>query len=96
MSEAKTDWEAIELACRAGTLSVREIAKQHGVMHGAINKRARVRKWSSDLSAKVRKAVSTQLVSTEVSTTAPAAERAAVEAATATVVQLVREHRREI
>jgi len=44
----------------------------------------------------VRKAVSTQLVSTEVSTTGPATERAAVEAAAATVVSLVREHRRDI
>ncbi len=96
MTKAATDWEAIELAYRAGVLSIREIAKQHGVTHGAVRKRAQVREWTRDLSAKVRKAVSTQLVSAEVSTVAPATERAAVEAAAATVVTLVREHRRDI
>lgn len=96
VTPAATDWEAIELAYRAGVLSIREIAKQHGVTHGAARKRAQVREWTRDLSAKVRKAVSTQLVSAEVSTVAPATERAAMEAAAATVVQLVREHRRAI
>jgi hypothetical protein len=90
------DWEAVELAYRAGVLSVREIAKQHGITHGAVRKRALRDKWGRDLSAKVRKAVSTQLVSTEVSTIGPATERAAIDAAAATVVALVREHRRDI
>lgn len=96
MTAVAADWEAIELAYRAGALSVREIAKQHGVTHGAVQKRAKRDGWTRDLSAKVRKAVATQLVATPVATVSPATERQAVEAAAATVVQLVREHRRDI
>ncbi len=96
MTPAETDWEAIELAHRAGVLSVREIAKQHGITHGAVQKRAKAVGWSRDLSAKVRKAVATQLVATEVATVSPATERVAVEAGAATLVSLVREHRRDI
>jgi hypothetical protein len=44
----------------------------------------------------VRKAVATQLVASEVATVAPATERQAVEAATAQVVSLVRERRRDV
>jgi DNA-binding Lrp family transcriptional regulator len=35
------DWEAIEREYRAGQLSVREIARQQGLSHTAINKRAK-------------------------------------------------------
>lgn len=91
-----TDWEAIELAYRAGVLSVPEIAKQHGITHSAVQKRAKAKGWSRDLSAKVRKAVATQLVATKVATVSPATERAAIESAGATVVQRFREHRRDI
>lgn len=33
---AKPDWEAIETAYRAGVMSLREIASQHGISEGAI------------------------------------------------------------
>lgn len=48
------------------------------------------------LSAKVRQAVATELVASEVATVSPATECAAVEAAASLVVSLVREHRRDI
>ncbi|EFM4225777.1 hypothetical protein IGC89_000205 [Escherichia coli] len=35
---AKPDWEAIETAYRAGVMSLREIASQHGISEGAIRK----------------------------------------------------------
>lgn len=38
---AKPDWEAIETAYRAGVMSLREIASQHGISEGAIRKRAK-------------------------------------------------------
>lgn len=51
---ATPDWEAIESACRAGLMSIREIASQHGITHGAINKRAKRDGWERDLKAKVK------------------------------------------
>lgn len=32
---SKPDWEAIETAYRAGVMSLREIASQHGISEGA-------------------------------------------------------------
>lgn len=92
----KTDWEAIERMYRAGVLSVREIATQHGISHTAINKHASASGWTRDLTAKVRQEVSTALVSSEVSTATRARERDIVKEAAATVVHLVREHRKDI
>ncbi|MFV7280539.1 hypothetical protein ACNPG5_06300 [Citrobacter cronae] len=51
---ATPDWEAIESAYRAGVLSLREIASQHGISEGAIRKRAKRDDWSRDISAKVK------------------------------------------
>lgn len=51
---AKPDWEAIESAYRAGVMSLREIASQHGISEGAIRKRAKRDDWSRDLNAKVK------------------------------------------
>ncbi|PHM75113.1 phage protein [Xenorhabdus kozodoii] len=51
---AKPDWEAIESAYRAGLMSLREIASQHGISEGAIRKRAKRDEWTRDLAAKVK------------------------------------------
>lgn len=48
------DWERIEVDYRAGVKTLREIAAEHGLAHGAINKRAKRDGWDRDLSAKVR------------------------------------------
>ena len=63
-SEGKSapDWEAIEREYRAGQLSVREIARQHGLTEGAIRKRAKADEWSRPLADKVREAVREKLV----------------------------------
>ncbi len=50
----KPDWEAIETAYRAGVMSLREIASQHGISEGAIRKRAKRDDWSRDLNAKIQ------------------------------------------
>ena len=43
MSEKKApDWERIELDYRAGMKTLRQIADEHGLTHGAINKRANI------------------------------------------------------
>ncbi|WP_318367681.1 hypothetical protein [Enterobacter sp.] len=53
---AKLDWEAIESAYRAGSLSVRAIGEKHGVNHATILKRANKEGWQRDLTEKVRTA----------------------------------------
>lgn len=88
-----TDWEAIEREYRAGQLSVSEIARQHGVSHTAINKRAKAQGWTRNLASKVRQVVSERLVSDEVSS---ANARETVEMAAARAVEVVRSHRRAL
>lgn len=105
-TKTKTDWEAIERSYRAGVLSIREIAKQSGVTDGAIRKKAKgdiakgVAAWERDLTDKVAAKVRNDLVRTQVRTLhaqdAVRTEREIVESAAATVVQVVREHRRDI
>jgi transposase-like protein len=96
----KADWEAIEKQYRAGVLSLREIARQHGVTDAAIRKRAKVNAWERDLTAKVQEKVRLELVRTEVRTPNTReqvrTEREIVDSAAATVVQVVREHRKDI
>ena len=48
--KAQPDWERIELDYRAGIKTLRQIADEHGITHGAINKRARRNGWERDLS----------------------------------------------
>ena len=88
-----TDWEAIEREYRAGQLSVREIARLHGVSHTAINKKAKAQSWTQNLAQRVREEVSTRLVSDEVSS---ANAREAIDAAAARAVDVIRSHRRGI
>lgn len=95
-SAKRTDWEPIERDYRAGVLSIREVAKAHGVSDTAIRKRARAEGWMRDLSSKVADQVRSELVRTEVRTSHPQTEREIVEVAAATVVQVVRSHRKRI
>ena len=90
------DWEAIEGMYRAGLLSVREIARSHGISHVAILKRAKAEGWKRDLTEKVRQEVTTGLVTTEVTTGNKVTERQMVEAAATQIITLVREHRGQI
>ena len=97
---AKPDWEAIESAYRAGLLSLREIASQHGISEGAIRKRAKRDKWSRDLSAKVkersddlvRKAEVRKKVRSETTLT----ERVLIEATAEVIANVRMEHRGDI
>lgn len=63
--KATPDWEFIETAYRAGVLSLRQVATQHGISDTAIRKRAKRDGWTRDLSAKVR-AKADDLVRSEV------------------------------
>lgn len=97
---AKPDWEAIESAYRAGLLSLREIASQHGISEGAIRKRAKRDDWSRDLNAKVkeraddlvRKAEVRKQVRTETTLT----ERVLIDATAEVIANVRMEHRGDI
>jgi len=97
---AKPDWEAIESAYRAGLMSIREIASQHGITHGAINKRAKKDGWERDLKAKIKaKAdalVSKREVSSKVSTETATNERILIEANAEVIANVRMEHRGDI
>lgn len=62
------DWEVIEREYRAGQLSIRELARQHGCTDGAIRKRAKAEGWQRNLASEVRKRVREKLVRTHVRT----------------------------
>ena len=57
----KTDWEAIESAYRAGSLSIRAIADTHGTKESTIRSRASKHGWLRDLTEKVKTATKTKL-----------------------------------
>lgn len=97
---SKPDWEAIETAYRAGVMSLREIAAQHGISEGAIRKRSKRDDWSRDLAAKVKERADDLVrkaeVRKQVRTETALSERVLIEA-TAEVVAAVRmEHRGDI
>jgi len=58
----ETDWEAIEREYRGGQLSVAEIGRQFGVSHTAIQKRAKKRNWSRDLTERVKSEIAARMV----------------------------------
>ena len=68
MSTKQPDWEAIERAYRAGSLSVRAIGESQGVNHATILKRAKKEGWARDLTEQVRIATK-QKVTTSVTST---------------------------
>lgn len=68
----QADWEAIELAFRAGVLTLRQICDKHGGSPAGVLKRAKKFDWSRDLNAKIQakadELVNKLAVNTEVNT----------------------------
>ncbi|MDV5514424.1 hypothetical protein [Enterobacter hormaechei] len=97
---SKPDWEAIESAYRAGVMSLREIASQHGISDTAIRKRAKKDDWTRDLAAKIQaKAddlVRRREVRTKVRTENAASERELIEANAEVIATVRMEHRGDI
>lgn len=97
---ATPDWEAIESAYRAGVLSLREIASQHGISDTAIRKRAKKEEWTRDLAAKVKaKAddlVRKREVRAQVRTANQISERELVEATAEAIANVRMEHRGDV
>lgn len=99
-AKVKTDWEAIEKLYRAGVLSIREIARQHGITDKAIRNKAEAGQWQRDLTHKVEAKVRSVLVRSQVRSFSTAdevrTEQEIVESAAAVVVNVVRSHRSQI
>ncbi|MCC8378639.1 hypothetical protein [Xenorhabdus sp. PB30.3] len=97
---AKPDWEAIESAYRAGLLSLREIASQHGISEGAIRKRAKRDEWTRDLAAKVKSRsddmVRKEEVRNQVRNEITLSERVLIEASAEVITKVRMEHRGDI
>ena len=62
--KARADWEKVESTCRAGVLSIREIARLHRVTDTAIRKKTKELQWQRDLSGNVAQEVRSDLVRT--------------------------------
>jgi hypothetical protein len=101
MTEKKPtpDWERIERDYRAGVLSLRQLAEEHGITEGAIRKRAKRDGWERDLSGRIKaKAdalVRKAAVRSEVRTN-PATDREIVETNAQMQADVVLCHRRDI
>lgn len=97
---ATPDWEAIESAYRAGVLSLREIASQHGISDTAIRKRAKKEEWTRDLAAKVKakadELVRKREVRARVRSENQISERELVEATAEAIANVRMEHRGDI
>ncbi|WP_460061061.1 hypothetical protein [Pseudomonas sp. S2_A05] len=99
MTTKQPDWEAIERAYRAGSLSIRTIAERQGVSDTAIRKRAKALGWVRDLSDQVRKEVRSKLVRGEVRNDQGAnceLDAEIIEEAAEEGARVVRSHRRDI
>lgn len=94
------DWERIEAQYRANTLSLREIASEHGITEGAIRKKAKTEGWERDLSAKVKaKAdalVRKEQVRSEVRKEATESEKQVVEIEAQVQARIRLSHRKDI
>jgi hypothetical protein len=94
------DWERIEADYRAGVMSLREIAGQHGLTDGAIRKRAQRDQWERDLGAKIQARAETlvrkRAVREEVRALRTASDREIVEANAERIAQVRSEHRQDI
>lgn len=99
-NNVQADWERIELDYRAGIKTLRQIADEHGITHGAINKRAKRDGWERDLGVKIQaKAdalVSREAVSSQVSMDTKLRERAVIDANAQAVAEIRLAHRRDI
>jgi hypothetical protein len=95
------DWEGIEREYRTGQLSVSEISRQYLISRAAIQKRAKAKGWSRDLSQVVREEVRARLLidgtdGDQNAKVRPLAEEASIDMAARRGVKVVREHRKLI
>ncbi|AFC85906.1 hypothetical protein [Frateuria aurantia] len=95
-----TDWERIEADYRAGVLSIREIAGNHGITDTAIRKRAKAHGWERDLAEKIRAKAESKVrsaeVRTQVRTEGAISDRELIEANAEVIANVRMAHRQDI
>ena len=90
---APIDWEKIELDYRAGIKTLRQIADENGITHGAVNKRAKRDGWERDLSGRIQ-AKADALVSRKVSSASEVSEQQIVDANAKAIADIRLAHRK--
>lgn len=101
VKKAVRDWEAIEAQYRAGVLSLRAIAFQHGISQTAVHKKAKAEGWERNLADKVRVAAKEKLVREDglqsglhtPSLQSSVNDKQTIEVAAQAIVSVAREHR---
>jgi hypothetical protein len=89
------DWEIVEGAYRAGILSIRAIASQHGLDESAVRWKAKAEGWKRDQAAKVLKKAREELLRTSSPHSAPQSSiKEAEQQAVQTIVAVVRDHQK--
>lgn len=102
MAEVKKpiDWEAVEREYRAGIRSLADIGAEFGVSAPGIVKKAKVKEWERDLSAKIRaKAeakVNAALVNNRVNAEASINEKQIVETNAEMMASVIRGHHKSL
>lgn len=89
------DWEAIEREYRAGIMTLRAMAGQHGITEGTIRARAKKEDWPRDLSAKIAAQTEALLRKAELRTDY-ATERESVKAAASLQADYIFKSRKDI
>lgn len=93
---SRADWEAVERDYRAGTLSIREVAKKHGLSDTGVRKKATVQGWERNLSSRVNEQVRVALVRNTGRTANPQSEQEIIDNATDLVVGIVQGQQKRI
>ena len=86
------DWEAVGVDHRAGILSLREVARQHGVDVGYLHRKAKKNGWTRDLTARIQHEVNRKLVNATVNVS----DAVIVDSESDKLVQVQQLHRRDI
>jgi|AntDeeMinimDraft_5_1070356.scaffolds.fasta_scaffold06197_3 hypothetical protein len=87
------DWESIEHAFRAGSLSIRSIADHHGIAEGTVRKRAKKHDWQRDLTEQVQQEARRKLVRAKSAQDAVRTDAEIVEEASSEAAAVVLRHR---
>ena len=91
------DWDKIEIDYRAGLKTLRVIAEEHGITHGAIRKRAARDEWDRDLSAKIRAKAEALVSKAQVpSSVSKASENEIISICAASQASIIISHRKDI
>jgi len=68
------DWESVERHFRAGILTLRQIADDHGTSHQTVSARAKKEGWEQDLTARIKAKADAMLTKAELTSELTAAE----------------------